>query len=98
MLHKRTKWIIGIDEAGRGPLAGPVVVAGIKINSKCKIQNAKLLKNIRDSKKLTPKQREEWFRILTTHPKIEWAVAKVSPKIIDRINIARSTNLGAARV
>ena len=98
MLHKRTKWIIGIDEAGRGPLAGPVVVAGIKINSKCKIQNAKLLKNIKDSKKLSAKQREEWFRILTTHPKIEWAVAKVSPKIIDRINIARSTNLGVARV
>lgn len=92
------QYVIGIDEAGRGPLAGPVVVAGIKLNSKCKIQNAKLLKDIKDSKKLTPKRREEWFYTLTAHPQIKWAVAKVFPKTIDRINIARSTNLGATRV
>lgn len=96
MSHKRKKWVIGIDEAGRGPLAGPVAVAGIRIKDKG--QRIKILRGIRDSKKLSAKQREEWFEILTNHPKIEWAVAKVWPKVIDRINIAQAANLGARRV
>ena len=90
----RPAFIIGIDEAGRGPLAGPVVVAGIKSGS----FRPKFLRDIKDSKKLSAKRREEWFRILTDHPEIEWAVAMVSPKVIDRINIARAANLGARRV
>lgn len=98
MRRKSTKYLIGIDEAGRGPLAGPVAVVGIKINVKRKTQSVKFLKNIRDSKKLSARQREEWFRILTNHPKIDWAVAKIWPKVIDRINIARAANLGAWRV
>ena len=106
MRGKSTKWIIGIDEAGRGPLAGPIVVAGIRIsattsNSKFKTQNAKfrrVFKGIKDSKKLSPKQREEWYKVLTRHPKIEWAVAKVYPKTIDRINISAAANFGAYRI
>lgn len=97
-MRKNQGYLIGIDEAGRGPLAGPVVVAGIRIKIKDKGQKIKTLRNIRDSKKLTAKQREEWFQILTNHPKIEWAAAKVWPKTIDRINIARAANLGASRV
>ncbi|MBI2121847.1 MAG: ribonuclease HII [Candidatus Sungbacteria bacterium] len=89
------QFIIGIDEAGRGPLAGPVVVAGIKIELRTKNLE---LRNIRDSKKLTARQREEWFRILTNHPKIEYAVAKIYPKVIDRINISQAANLGVLRV
>jgi len=80
-------------------LAGPVVVGGIKL--KIKYQKSKFRKmfvNIRDSKKLTPRQREKWFRFLTTHPAIDWAFAKVWPKVIDRINIAKASNLGARRV
>lgn len=92
----RPAFIIGIDEAGRGPLAGPVVVAGIKL--KVKDKKLKIFLGIRDSKKLSPKQREEWFAKITSHPKIEWAVARVWPKTIDRINIARATNLAAGRV
>lgn len=95
------KYIIGIDEAGRGPLAGPVVVAGIKINQKFypeQGRRTKFWKGIKDSKKLTPKQREEWFRVLTNHAEIEWAVARVWPKVIDRINITQASNLGARRV
>lgn len=96
MQHQCAKFIIGVDEAGRGPLAGPVVVGGVKV----KIRHSRLniFRGIRDSKKLSAKQREKWFGVLTNHPKVEWAVASVSPKIIDRINIARSTNLGVARV
>lgn len=107
MQRKVTKYLIGIDEAGRGPLAGPVAVAGVRIKDKGQRtphQNkfgagqVKILRGIKDSKKLTAKQREEWFRILTDHPKIEWAVARVWPKVIDRINIAQAANLGARRV
>lgn len=96
MKHRATRYIIGIDEAGRGPLAGPVVVAGIR--SKTKYQKSRFWKGIRDSKKLTAKKREEWFGLLTTHPEIEWAAASIWPKTIDRINIARAANLGARRV
>lgn len=87
---------MGIDEAGRGPLAGPLVVAGIKIEPR--IMNHDLWNGIKDSKKLTRRKREGWYQILTNHPKIEWAVAKIGPKVIDRINIARAANLGARRV
>ncbi|MDO8600209.1 MAG: ribonuclease HII [bacterium] len=88
------RYYIGIDEAGRGPLAGPVVVGGVKM----KRGMGRLLSGIKDSKKLSAKQREEWFAKLTVHPNIAWAVARVYPKTIDRINIARATNLGVRRV
>lgn len=88
--------IVGIDEAGRGPLAGPVVVAGVKIQS---AKTAKrLFAGIRDSKQLSAKKREEWFSILVSHPKIEFAVARVWPAVIDRINISAAANLAARRV
>ena len=89
-------WVIGIDEAGRGPLAGPVVVAGAKIESG--IMDHELWKGIKDSKKLSARRRDEWYQLLTTYPKIEWAVARISPKIIDRINIYHAAQLGAWRV
>ena len=91
-------YIIGIDEAGRGPLAGPLVVAGIKIATSDMRQETWIFKGIKDSKKLTAKRREEWFRLLIGHPKIEWAVARISPKIIDRINSYHAAQLGAWRV
>lgn len=90
------KFIIGVDEAGRGPLAGPIVVGGIKIKSHHR--RLKIFSKIRDSKKLTAQKREEWFQRLISHLKLEWAVARVWPKTIDRINIARAANLGARRV
>lgn len=96
MFGGKTKWIIGIDEAGRGPLAGPVVVAGVKLKSGN--QNLKIFRNIRDSKKLSAKQLDEWFSLLTSHPALDWAFAKVWPKVIDRINISRAANLGVRRV
>lgn len=93
--------LIGIDEAGRGPLAGPVAVGGVMISQKTKDERQKvreILLGIKDSKQLTEKQREEWFLFLTTHPSVQWAVAFVSPAMIDRINIRNATLLGAARV
>ena len=96
---KKFKYVIGIDEAGRGPLAGPVVAIAIIINSKqipnpkFKIQNLE----IKDSKKLSLKRREEIFEALKNHPKILWGRGMVSARVIDRINIWEATKLAAKR-
>ena len=91
-------YIIGIDEAGRGPLDGPLVVAGVSTNTKLKTKCQKIMKGIKDSKKLSAKKRQAWFVVLTKNPYMNWTVAKISPRIIDRINIAKSANLGAKQV
>jgi len=85
------KRVAGLDEAGRGPLAGPVVVAAVSLSAKPG------LAGVKDSKKLSPKKREELYQVLTNHPKVKWAVAKVSEKVIDRINILEATRLGMKR-
>lgn len=92
LLWKRGfKRVAGLDEAGRGPLAGPVVAGAILISPKFKTKNLRL--KINDSKKLSEKQREELFKILTNHKNIEWGVGIVSEKIIDKINILEATKL-----
>ncbi len=95
-LPRCNTYIIGIDEAGRGPLAGPVVVAAIRASHE--IGRLLRRRGIRDSKKLSVKQREEWWGFLTSHPQIKWSVSRVWPRVIDRINIAEAANLGARRV
>jgi ribonuclease HII len=89
----KTKSIsIGIDEVGRGTLAGPVVaVATAILNSETKTRN--LLKGIKDSKKLSPKKREGFYEKIIKIPTIKWGVGKVSEKVIDRINILEATKL-----
>ncbi|MCL5004689.1 MAG: ribonuclease HII [Patescibacteria group bacterium] len=91
------KYIIGIDEVGRGCLAGPVTVAATLLN----IRPPQGLRScggrkltLRDSKKLSAKQREAWFDFIKQQ-KISFAVASVSPKIIDKINISQAANLAA---
>jgi len=81
--------IVGIDEAGRGPLAGPVVAGAVFINPKAKI----LLKGINDSKKLSEKQREDFYKILINNKDVRWGVGIVSEKMIDKINILEATKL-----
>jgi ribonuclease HII len=88
--QKGLKRVAGLDEVGRGPLAGPVMAAAVAIqNPRYKI----LDKNIKDSKKLTPKQREKFYKILTKCPEIKGGIGKVSEKIIDRINIKNASEL-----
>ena len=81
------KTIIGIDEAGRGPLAGPVVACALFA------PESLLIPGINDSKKLTEKKREELFSILTTHPEIDYSVGIVSHEVIDQLNILQATFL-----
>ncbi len=88
--EKGFRAVVGIDEVGRGPLAGPVVACAVC----AKPGLAQLFKiKLRDSKQLTPKQREKLCPILTTHPAIEWGIGSVSPKLIDKINIYQATKL-----
>ncbi|MBI1866489.1 MAG: ribonuclease HII [Candidatus Staskawiczbacteria bacterium] len=85
---KGLKLVIGIDEAGRGPLAGPVVAGAVMF----KFVKAKH-SGVQDSKKLTPKKREEIYNYFKKNPDIEWGIGVVSEKIIDKINILEATKL-----
>ena len=99
--RKGYKRVVCLDEAGRGPIAGPVTAAAVTISpAKFKMQNEKckiLLKKIKDSKKLLPKKREEFYKILTKHPAIKWGIARVSERVIDKINILEATKLAMKR-
>ena len=92
MAKKAKSSIIGIDESGRGPLAGPVVAVAVRLKRRMtKAQISKL--GIRDSKQLTPRQREKLYQVVTTGGNIEWGVGVVSRNIIDKINILEATKL-----
>jgi ribonuclease HII len=78
--------IAGIDEAGRGPLAGPVAAAAVILPPKFRH------KVLNDSKQLNAQQREEIHAELTARTDVHWAVAMVSVEEIDRINILRATH------
>ncbi|HEX9722568.1 MAG TPA: ribonuclease HII [Candidatus Paceibacterota bacterium] len=83
--------IVGIDEAGRGPLAGPVVASAfVFLNTKYLIHNTY---NLRDSKLLSPKQRELIYAQLSQNSQVEWGIGAVSEKQIDKINIFQATRL-----
>ena len=77
--------IAGIDEAGRGPLAGPVVAAA------CIIPEGLFFEGINDSKKLTPIERARLFEEITNHPQISYGIGIVDNTIIDEINIYQAT-------
>lgn len=91
------KYVIGIDEVGRGPLAGPVVVAALAIKKGFNIKRNKSLPKLKDSKKLSVKARELWFDYIKNSQKIFYKIARVYPKMIDRINISNAANLAACR-
>ena len=81
------KYICGIDEAGRGPLAGPVVVA-------CAIMpRNSMIEGVNDSKKISEKKREELFEKITEEA-ISYGVGIIDQKEIDRINILNATKEG----
>lgn len=87
--------ICGIDEAGRGPLAGPVVAAAVLINAEL-FKDLSGFKGINDSKKLSAKRREKWYEILTERKNIKWGIGIISEKIIDEVNILEATKLAMA--
>jgi ribonuclease HII len=85
--------VAGVDEAGRGPLAGPVVAAAVVFPAAgLEIGIYKRLRELNDSKQLTQRQREDFFTILTSDSKIRYAIAVVDAATIDRINILQATH------
>ncbi|MCF7858524.1 MAG: ribonuclease HII [Candidatus Cloacimonetes bacterium] len=79
--------IAGVDEAGRGPLAGPVVIASVILSYSKKING------LDDSKKLNEQKRERLFKEITANA-LCWNIEIISAKIIDDINILQATLLG----
>ncbi len=87
------RYIIGIDEVGRGCLAGPVVVAAAAVPAGFSPHPS----DLRDSKQLTEREREAWVAELSRNSRIQVSFARVSPVNIDRKNIANAANLAALR-
>ena len=80
--------LCGIDEAGRGPLAGPVVVAGVYLT--------KDIIDLNDSKQLSEKKRSELFPIIKENS--IYSISIISPEVIDEINILQATKKGMVEV
>jgi ribonuclease HII len=90
------RWVIGIDEVGRGALAGPVLVtaAMVAVDAKGQVLHAPF-RGLKDSKKLSAKQREEWFADIKKYPGAKFASARVYPRGIEKFNISAAANKAA---
>jgi ribonuclease HII len=85
--------VAGVDEAGRGPLAGPVVAAAAILPvTWAKSGLPPDLEGLNDSKQLTTLERENFFAFLTTCREVEFAIARVDSVQIDAMNILRATH------
>ena len=85
--QKGLKAIAGIDEAGRGPLAGPVVVAC------CLMPKDSMIEGVNDSKKIAEKKRENLYELITQEA-ISYGVGIIGQREIDEINILQATKKG----
>ena len=94
---KGYKNITCLDEAGRGPLAGPVVAGAVMIDWRSDLQLSNFrrsdLHGIRDSKQLSPKRREKFYNLITKNKNIRWGIGIISERVIDKINILEATKL-----
>ena len=86
LYDKGFEYIAGVDEAGRGPLAGPVCAAAVIL------PKGLVIDGINDSKKLSEKKREQLFDVIIESA-IAYSIQFVEPKIIDEINIKQATSL-----
>ena len=91
LYNKGFKNICGIDEAGRGPLAGPVVVAGVIMPENSMIEF------VNDSKKVTEKRREKLYDVIKEEA-ISYCVSVIDQDVIDEINILNATKKGVTEV
>lgn len=91
LYEKEFKNICGIDEAGRGPLAGPVVVAGVIM------PKDSMIEGVNDSKKVSEKKREKLYDLIIEEA-ISYSVAIISQDTIDEINILNATKNGVTEV
>ncbi len=99
---KTNRCIVGIDEAGRGPVAGPLSVCALCIKGKLNLKQkpfAYLLatSGFKDSKKLSPKKREEIFNAILKDERIVFAHSFVHAKSIDKWGIKKALDIAVAR-
>lgn len=95
--HERELWqrgislVAGVDEAGCGPLAGPVVAAAVMFPASwAETGLFSKLRGLNDSKQLNEEQRGKFFAVITSHPDIRYAISTVDVEMIDRINIRQA--------
>jgi len=91
LYNKGFKNICGIDEAGRGPLAGPVVIAGVIM------PQDSMIEGVNDSKKVSEKKREKLYDQIIEEA-ISYSVAIIGQDVIDDINILNATKAGVTQV
>ena len=91
LYDKGFEYICGIDEAGRGPLAGPVVVAGVIM------PKDSMIEDVNDSKKVSEKKREKLYDMIIEEA-ISYSVAIIGQDVIDEINILNATKQGVTKV
>ena len=91
LYQKGFQKICGIDEAGRGPLAGPVVVAGVIM------PQDSMIEGVNDSKKVSEKKREKLYDVILEEA-ISYSVAIIGQDMIDEINILNATKQGVTNV
>lgn len=105
LIHEAAFWaehpgavLAGVDEAGRGCLAGPVVAGAVVIAAEDLPRlAAEELAAVNDSKQLTERKREALYDLITAHPAIRWAAGQASAREIDEMNILRATHLAMRR-
>jgi ribonuclease HII len=97
LLNDGYRSVIGIDEVGMGCLAGPVVVCAVLFGKKFFKKTHKKLHWLRDSKLLSPHQREKFVSELLKEKGLKFQTARCLPKTIDKINIYRAARLAMRR-
>jgi len=103
--YEHTQWaltpntiLVGVDEAGRGCLAGPVVAGAVTMPpARAELLYASELAALNDSKQLSPAQRDGFFELLTHDPEIAWATGQCSAAEVDTHNILVATHIAMRR-
>ena len=96
--HEAGDVVVGVDEAGRGPLAGGVYAAAVSLSiARAEALLAGEWSAVNDSKKLSEKRREALAETIKATGGCKWCVASASPAEIDRLNILRATHLAMRR-
>jgi ribonuclease HII len=88
--------VVGLDEVGRGPIAGPVIAAAVALKKKNVAADLKKL-SVDDSKKLSREKREVIYSKLINHADIYWGIGRVSNKIIDKNNILEASKMAMVK-
>lgn len=96
----RTRFLIGIDEVGRGPLAGPLCVGACLVPFRSRARVLAAFKGVRDCKRLTPEAREEWLlrvRAAEGRKALRAVTAFVGQMVIDKRGMSKALSLGIRR-